>query len=188
MTPTDRFHEYARMEVNYIETELKDWFLQRQFAMERNRAMKTTFDQHNFTGLSMANASVPDANKVLWSDLTKGRPELEDSLSTNAKQFKADMYTKMFQDSTDLDHPCRLEGSSYLRCVQEHLKDPQQKRSRTCMLTFNAFDVCRSGLYSQQERAVDHALIKQDISDKRAKALFERRAMVLDQQTCCQIE
>ncbi|CAE8615074.1 unnamed protein product, partial [Polarella glacialis] len=92
-----------------------DWFLQRRFAAERNLAVKKTLDDHNFTGLSIANSSVPDAQKVMWSDLVQGKPELEDSLSSNGKQMKTDMYTKMFKDSTDLDHPCRIPGAAYLR-------------------------------------------------------------------------
>eukprot|EP00913_Durusdinium_trenchii_P010250 g9611.t1 len=69
--------------------------------MERNMSMKKALDENNFTGLSMANPSIPDAQKVMWSDLVQGKPELEDSLSSNAKQMKVDMYTKMFKDSTE---------------------------------------------------------------------------------------
>ncbi|CAJ1452480.1 unnamed protein product [Effrenium voratum] len=36
----------------------------------------------------------------MWSDLVQGKPELEDTLSSNAKQMKADMYSKMFKEST----------------------------------------------------------------------------------------
>merc|ERR1711904_557945 len=96
--------------------------------MERNIALKKAFDDNNFSGLSMANAGVDPAQKVLWSDLVQSKPDLEDSLSTNAKQMKADMYMKMFKDSTDLDHPCRASGVEYLRCVQENHKDPSKGR------------------------------------------------------------
>merc|ERR1719454_227057 len=105
---TSRYEMYSQKEVNFIDTELKDWFLTRRFAMERNMALKKTLDDNNFTGLSMSNASVPDAQKVLWSDLVQGKPELEDALSTNAKAMKAEMYINTFKDSTDLDHPCRI--------------------------------------------------------------------------------
>eukprot|EP00435_Cladocopium_sp_Y103_P030609 s2896_g7.t1 len=67
-----------------------DWFLQRRFAMERNMAMKKALDENNFSGLSMANPNIPDAQKVMWSDLVQGKPELEDSLSSNAKQMKVE--------------------------------------------------------------------------------------------------
>merc|ERR1712129_546919 len=100
------------------EAELKDWFLQRRFSMERNMAIKKALDVGNFTGLSMANTEVPDAQKAVWADLVQGKPELEDSLSTNARQMKAEMYTKTFKDSTDLDPPCRVSGSQYLQCIQ----------------------------------------------------------------------
>ena len=30
--------------------------------------------------------------QVMWSDLVTGKPELDDSLSNNAKQMKAEMY------------------------------------------------------------------------------------------------
>eukprot|EP00450_Noctiluca_scintillans_P003433 CAMPEP_0194486450 /NCGR_PEP_ID=MMETSP0253-20130528/7095_1 /TAXON_ID=2966 /ORGANISM="Noctiluca scintillans" /LENGTH=184 /DNA_ID=CAMNT_0039326541 /DNA_START=64 /DNA_END=618 /DNA_ORIENTATION=- len=183
MGPSERYAVYAGQEIASIETELKDWFLQRQFSMERNIAMKATFDAHNFTGLAMANPSVPDTQKVLWADLTKGKPELEDSLSTNAKQMKADMYMNIFKDATDLDHPCRLEGSAYLRCLQDNFKEPAQKRSRICVPTFGSFDACRSALFKQQEAAIQTNLIKQDISDKRAQALFQRRSVLLDSQS-----
>merc|ERR1712107_915808 len=123
-----RYEEYSKKEIQFVEAELKDWFLQRRFAMERNMAVKKTLDENNFTGLSMANTEVPDAQKVLWSDLVKGKPELDDSLSTNAKAMKADMYTKMFKDATDLDHPCRIVGSTYLRCLAENFKDNTKSR------------------------------------------------------------
>merc|ERR1712232_1105920 len=99
---------YTKKEIGFIESELKDWFLTRRFGMERNIALKKALDEKNFTGLAMANPDVPDAQKVLWSDLVQGKPELEDSLSNNAKAMKADMYTKTFKAATDLDHPCRL--------------------------------------------------------------------------------
>merc|ERR1711972_1154505 len=157
-------------------------FLQRRFALERNMAIKKALDENNFTGLSMANADVPDAQKALWSDLVQGKPELEDTLSTNAKQMKVDMYTKTFKDSTDLDHPCRIPGSQYLRCLQDNFKEKSQTRQMKCMQLFKEFDCCRKGVLQQQSQALENALIKQDIADRRAKALFERRSILLDTQ------
>merc|ERR1712025_1509575 len=118
--------------------------------MERNMAIKKALDENNFSG------------------------------STNAKQMKADMYMKMFKDSTDLDHSCRASGVGYLRCVQDSFKDPQKSRAMKCMPAFSAFDACRSTLLKQQASAVENSLVAQDIADKRAKALFQRRAILLD--------
>merc|ERR1711865_165762 len=174
------YEEYSKKEISFIETELKDWFLQRRFGMERNMAIKKALDDNNFSGLSNANPEVDPAQKVLWSDLVHGKPELENSLSSNAKQMKGDMYMKMFKDSTDLDHSCRLPGVGYLRCLQENFKDPSKSRVMKCMPTFTAFDACRSSLLKQQASAVENALVKQDIADKRAKALFQRRSILLD--------
>merc|ERR1712007_238903 len=117
-------------------------------------AIKKALDESNFTGLSMCNADVPDAQKVMWSDLVQGKPELEDALSTNAKGMKADMYTKMFKDATDLDHPCRIAGSEYLRCVQENYKDKSKPRQAKCQPFFTSFDACRKGLVEQQAAAL----------------------------------
>merc|ERR1712151_149477 len=155
-------------------------FLQRRFSMERNMAIKKALDENNFTGLSMANASVPDAQKAMWSDLVQGKPELEDSLSGNAKQMKAEMYTKMFKDSTDLEHPCRIPGSEYMQCLQANFKDMTKTRQMKCMSMFSTFDACRKGVMQQQAQALENALVKQNIADRRAKALFERRTILLD--------
>jgi len=175
-----RYEEYTKKEIGYIEAELKDWFLQRRFGMERNLALKKTLDSANFTGLSMANSSVPDEQKALWSDLVTGKPEMEDSLSTNAKEMKAGMYLSMFRGATDLDHPCRIPGSAYLRCLQANFSDTNRDRQTKCYSSFSVFDSCRKSLLQQQTSAVESALIKQDIADRRAKALFERRSILLD--------
>merc|ERR1719410_3127805 len=151
--------------------------------MERNMALKQTLDANNFAGLSMMNPDVPAAQKVLWSDLVQGKPELEDALSTNAKQMKAEMYMKTFKDSTDLDHPCRIPGSQYLQCVQTNFKDMAKNRQMKCMPLFSTFDACRKGVMQQQSQALENALVKQDIADRRAKALFDRRAILLDTKT-----
>merc|ERR1719343_555536 len=172
--------EYSKKEIASVEAELKDWFLQRRFTMERNMAIKKALDEGNFTGLSMANSEVPDAQRALWSDLVQGKPEIEDGLSTNAKQMKADMDMKMFKDSTDLDHPCRVSGSQYLQCVQGNFKDASKTRQMKCLQLFGSFDACRKGVREQQAAALEAALAKQDIADRRAKALFERRSTLLD--------
>merc|ERR1719273_1999526 len=123
MTDAARQEAWTSKEIQFVEAELKDWFLQRRFSMERNMGIKKALDEGNFTGLSMANADVPQAQKAMWSDLVQGKPELEDTLSTNARQMKADMYLNTFKDSTDLDHACRVPGSQYLQCVQSNFKD-----------------------------------------------------------------
>merc|ERR1719272_536224 len=180
MDVTGRYEEHGKKEVKSVETELKDWFLQRRFGMERNMALKKALDENNFSGLSNANSDVDAAQKVLWADLVHGKPELEDSLSTNAKQMKGDMYMKMFKDSTDLDHACRPSGVDYLRCVQGTFQDPSKNRVMKCMPTFTVFDACRKNLLDQQASSVEAPLVKQDIADKRAQALFQRRAILLD--------
>merc|ERR1712039_399023 len=116
-------------------------------------------------GLSMANADVPEAQKVLWSDLVQGRPELEDNLSNNAKAMKAQMYVKTFKDATDLEHPCRISGSEYLRCVEDNFKENSKSRKMKCMSLFKTFDVCRIGLLQQQAGALEGALVRQAIAD-----------------------
>merc|ERR1719246_216652 len=127
----------------------------------------------------MANGSVPDSQHAMWSNLVQGKPELEDALSSNAKQMKADMYLKMFKDSTDLDHPCRVPGSQYLQCVQSNFKDASKTRQMKCMQVFSSFDACRKGVQQQQASALEASLVKQDIADRRAQALFQRRAALL---------
>merc|ERR1712117_925094 len=120
--------------------------------------------------------------RAVWHDLVMGKPELEDSLSANGKQMKADMYTKTFKDSTDLDHPCRVPGSQYLQCLQNNFRDVGRTRQMKCMESFGVFDACRKGIIVQQAEALENALIRQDIADRRAKALFERRSVLLDSQ------
>mmetsp|Transcript_80044 Transcript_80044/g.138929 ORF Transcript_80044/g.138929 Transcript_80044/m.138929 type:complete len:186 (-) Transcript_80044:70-627(-) len=175
-----RYEEYSKKEITFIEAELKDWFLTRKFGMERNMGIKKALDESNFSGLSNANPDTPAADKVLWSDLTQGKPELEDSLSANAKAMKAEMYTTMFKDSTDLDHPCRLSGGGYLRCLADNFRDTSKTRGMKCLPLFTSFDACRQSLVTAQAQAVEKSLMKQDIADRRAKALFERRAILLD--------
>eukprot|EP00927_Polykrikos_kofoidii_P023128 TRINITY_DN2139_c0_g1_i2.p1 TRINITY_DN2139_c0_g1~~TRINITY_DN2139_c0_g1_i2.p1 ORF type:complete len:190 (+),score=35.21 TRINITY_DN2139_c0_g1_i2:73-642(+) len=177
---SDKYNEYTTKEICFIETELKDWFLTRRFSMERNMALKKTLDDNNFTGLSIANADVPVAQKVMWNDLVQGKPELEETLSTNAKAMKAEMYTKMFKDATDLDHVCRIPGATYMRCLSENSSDKAKSRHGKCLPDFNNFDACRKGILQQQSAALEKSMIKQDIADRRAKALFERRSVLMD--------
>lgn len=184
MAPNAKYEEYTKKEIEFIDGELKDWFLTRRFNMERNMALKKTLDTANFTGLSQNNASVPDAQRVLWSDLVQGKPEMQDSLSTNAKQMKAEMYTTMFKDATDYDHPCRVSGASYMRCLSDNYKQFSKTRQATCMASFKAFDGCRKETLDSQAKSIENALVKQDIADRRAKSLFERRSILMDTQKC----
>merc|ERR1719487_1680525 len=128
--------------------------------MERNMAIKKTLDEENFTGLSGANENVPAAQRVMWSDLVQGRPEIEDSLSSNAKSMKAEMYTQMFKNATDLDHSCRVSGSEYLRCVQENSKERSKARQMKCQPLFASFDACRKNVLESQARALESSLVK----------------------------
>mmetsp|Transcript_76916 Transcript_76916/g.213096 ORF Transcript_76916/g.213096 Transcript_76916/m.213096 type:complete len:190 (-) Transcript_76916:101-670(-) len=182
VSAAERYAVYSRREVAGIEAELKDWFLQRRFAMERGVAMKKALDGSNFTGLSIASPAVPEAQRALWADLVQGKPELEDSLSANARQMKADMYLKTFRDATDYDHPCRVPGSEYLQCVQSGFKDASAGRQAKCAGLFGTFDACRKTVLQQQAQALETSLVKQDIADRRAKALFERRSILLGAQ------
>ncbi|CAK0857402.1 unnamed protein product [Prorocentrum cordatum] len=84
------------------------------------------------------------------------------------------------KDSTDLDHPCRIPGSVYLKCLQDSVKTTEKNRSAKCLPLFGTFDACRRGVIAQQKSALENSLVKQDIADRRAKALFERRAILLD--------
>lgn len=176
----DHYNEYTKMEIAGIESELKDWFVSRRVEMERALSIKKALDANNFSGLSMANASVPPMHKVIWGDLVSGKPELEDSLSENARVMKADMYLKTFRNATDLDNICRVPGSVYLRCLRDNAKASPTDRSTSCSTSFAAFNVCRNGLKASQEEALEKSLMRQDIADHRAKSLFERRSILLD--------
>jgi len=178
-----RYEEYSKLDLASIESELKDWFIQRRFALERNLAIKQKLDRENFTGLSMNNDSVPPEAKAIFGDLVHGKPVLEDSLSTNARVMKSEMYIKTFQDSTDLEHPCRIPGSTFLRCLIDNVEATSAGRDMKCSNYFTAFDGCRKGLLSQQAEGLKRSLMVQDISDRRAQALFERRNVLLDTMT-----
>merc|ERR1719281_2251557 len=121
--------------------------------MERNLGIKAQLDAANMTGLSMNNSTVPPEQMSLWNDLVHGTPTLEPGLSLNAKEMKADMYMKLFDESTDMNHDCKVPGSVYLRC--------------------------RKSIVMQQAAATEKALMAQDLGDKRAKSMFDRRAVLL---------
>ncbi|KAF4722391.1 hypothetical protein FOZ63_008260, partial [Perkinsus olseni] len=102
----EKYQAYVTSELNGIERDLKEWFLTRRFRMERALAIKKELDDNNFTGLSNnAPEDIPVREKVMWSDIVAGRPSLGgEELSVDAKQRKADTYTRMFDNATDNDH------------------------------------------------------------------------------------
>uniref|UniRef100_A0A7S3URS1 COX assembly mitochondrial protein n=1 Tax=Oxyrrhis marina TaxID=2969 RepID=A0A7S3URS1_OXYMA len=116
----------------------------------------------------------------MWGDLVAGKPRLENTLGVDAREMKADMYLKMFKQSTDLDHPCRIPGSAFLRCLKANFASQEGDRDSKCGQAFNVFDACRNGIKQQQAEATDTAIAKQDIADQRAKGLFQRRTILLD--------
>jgi len=174
-----RFEEYAKLDLAGIESELKNWFIQRRFAMERNATIKKTLDDNGFSGLSMNNPDVTPELRTLWGDLVTGKPSIDESLSSNAKVMKAEMYLTTFQNSTDLDHPCRESGVSYLRCLNDFALEEPTKRSTRCDRFFPAFQACRQKMLQQQQDGFRQAMIRQDTADRRAKALFDRRNVLL---------
>lgn len=175
-----RYEEYSKLDLAGIEAELKNWFIQRRFAAERNLAIKKTLDDNNFTGLSMNNPNVSPEMRQIWGDLTRGKPEVEDSLSKNARIMKAELYLSTFQSATDLDHPCRTSGSAYLRCLGDNALGQQNIRDSKCNALFPAFAECRKEIFERQKNGLQQSLTNQDIADRRAKALFERRSILLD--------
>jgi hypothetical protein len=112
---------------------------------------------------------------ALWNDLVRGTPALESDLSLNAKEMKADMYAKLFDESTDMNHDCKVPGSVFLRCLKSSATDP----SAQCGTSFNVFDACRKSVIQQQASATSKAMMAQDLADKRAKALFDRRSVLV---------
>ena len=178
-TAQDKYQVHARMELEGVESQLKDWFLTRRVAMERNIGIKEQLDASNMTGLSMNNSAVPKEKMALWHDLTRGTPDLEDSLSTNAKEMKADMYLSLFDQSTDMNHDCKVPGTAYLSCLKSNFGESASSRAPKCSASFNVFDACRKSLLQQQAAATQKALVAQDLSDKRAKSLWDRRTVLL---------
>ncbi|GBE61334.1 myosin heavy chain, putative [Babesia ovata] len=171
----------VRSEIASIDSRLKQWFLFRRVQAERALSIKKLLEEHNFIGLACNNKSVGVIDRVMWSDIVKGRPELEDSLSVNAREMKADMYMDIFTQSCDLDHACRLPGSKYFQCLQQHFSLNRADRSQRCADSFNAFDSCRTMLQLQQNAHVQEALKRQQLVDDEAKALFEKRMQLMKQ-------
>jgi hypothetical protein len=171
----DKYQVYARQELATIDASLKDWFLSRRVAMERNMGIKAQLDSANMTGLCMNNSTVPTEQMSMWNDLVRGTPALEAELSMNAKEMKADMYAKLFDESTDMNHDCKVPGSVFLRCLKSSVSEP----SKQCGASFNVFDACRKSMVQQQAAATSKSMMAQDLADKRAKALFDRRSVLL---------
>ncbi|XP_026193298.1 uncharacterized protein LOC34621849 [Cyclospora cayetanensis] len=181
-TPVDRRQlavETLRQELDAIDRELKDWWLTRKVALERHRSLHAMLMRHNFVGLSVNSAELPDAQRALWTDLVAGHPKLEDSLSVDAREMKADLYMKMLREAADLESPVYAPGIVYLRCLKDNRTDTHANRSEVCQSKFEAFDSARRTLLTQQENATERAMVQQNISDLRAKSLFERRLHVL---------
>jgi hypothetical protein len=171
-TAREKFAAYAKAELEGIETALKQWFITRRFRLERALAIKSKLDEHNFTGLSMTNiASLPPREAAMWRDLVTGQPHVESSLSQDAKTRKVELYREMFDKATDAENVCRPSGMTFLRCLET---------SAECAEQFTAFDACRADLIKQQRDAIDSRLVQQDVEDKRAKSLFDRRQVLLD--------
>jgi len=176
----EKYEQHVKQELHMIDNDLKDWFLTRRIGIEKAQGMRKQLESLNATGLAMNNADVPPTQMVLWNDIVQGRPDMEDSLSTDAREMKAEKYMKLFKDSTTVQHPCRIPGVAYLRCLHENFKETSQARTKKCMYSFTSFDACRKALLKQQSVAMENAMTRQDLADRRAKAMFERRAVLLD--------
>jgi hypothetical protein len=172
----EKFTAYAQAELAGIESALKEWFLTRRFRLERALAMKKELDENNFTGLSINNPDLAHKDAVMWRDLVIGKPSIESQLSVDAQTRKVETYTSMFDKATDGDHPCRPSGMTFLRCLDDH----RVEADKNCLSEFEKFDACRAGIIAQQRNAIDSKLVEQDIEDKRAKSLFERRQVLID--------
>ncbi|KAI4839499.1 hypothetical protein MKS88_002053 [Plasmodium brasilianum] len=168
-----------KSEINSIEKELKNWFIKRRLNMELNYSLKQLFDNYNFVGLSI-NKSMDLKDKMLWYDMVNGKPEVEDTLSIDAKEYKADKYCNLWNASTTVDNPCRLVGSIYFRCLKNNYKLNQLDREHKCIHSFINFNNCRKALKLQQANNIKNSIIKQTTEDTTAKALFERRSALLD--------
>ncbi|GFE55758.1 myosin heavy chain, putative [Babesia ovis] len=164
-----------RSEIASIDSRLKQWFLFRRVQAERAMSIKKLMDDNNFVGLACNNNNIDVVDRVMWSDIVKGRPELEDTLSVNAREMKADMYMDIFTQSCDLDHVCRLPGSKYFQCLQQNFSIDRNTRSSRCDSAFSAFDTCRKGLQLQQNANLQEALKRQQMQDSEAEALFNKR-------------
>lgn len=168
-----------RNEINLLEKELKDWFIKRRLNMELNYSLKQLFDNYNFVGLSINN-NINVKDKMLWYDIVNGKPEIDDNLSLDAREYKADSYLNIWNKSTTLENPCRLVGSIYFRCLKDNFKLNRFDREYKCLHNFINFNSCRKALKLQQANNMKASLIKQNIEDKNANAMFERRSLLLD--------
>lgn len=178
---TESAEHNIRNEINVLERELKNWFIKRRLNMELNYSLKQLFDNYNFIGLSINN-NVNVKDKMLWYDIVNGKPEIDDdeSLSLDAKEYKIDSYINIWNKSTTLDNPCRLVGSVYFRCLKDNFKLSKFDREYKCLHSFMNFNNCRKALKLQQANNMKTSLMKQNIEDKNAKAMFERRSLLLD--------
>ncbi|PHJ22876.1 myosin heavy chain, partial [Cystoisospora suis] len=154
LDPSQIKNEKLRSQLHAIERELKDWWISRKLLRERNLGLYNLFQRHNFTGLSINQPNLPDVERVMWNDLVQGKPDLEDSLSLDAREMKVDLYTKVFKQAADLENPCRIPGVMYLRCLGDTLGESQSARTSTCLNAFSSFDACRKGLLQQQATAM----------------------------------
>lgn len=179
LKPKDLQNERLRAEIWQIEQRLKTWFINRRVSMERNISLRKVFWRYNMVGLSM-NGSTPEPGRSMWEDIVTGKPDVEDSLSMDGREMKADMYMKLFKEATDIEHVCRIPGVSYLRCIQENYKVPHPVRNGLCGSQFTSFDVCRKGIILQQETSVKNSLLRQHREDMESQELFNLRLRLLD--------
>lgn len=173
---SEKFTAYASAELEGINAALKDWFITRRFRMERALAIKKTLDENNFTGLALANPDIPPREAAMWRDIVIGHPVIESSLSRDAQTRKAELYTQMFDNATDAEHICRPSGMTFLRCLSEHKSEAE----KACASQFTAFDQCRGEIITAQKDSINSRLVVQDVEDKRAKSLFERRQVLIE--------
>ncbi|KJP87444.1 hypothetical protein AK88_02876 [Plasmodium fragile] len=166
-------------EIATIEKEIKSWFIKRRLNMELNYSLYNLFNNYNIVGLSI-NKNIDMKEKMLWHDIVNGKPDLEDTLSMDAKEYKADMYNQMWHNSTTSENPCRLVGSIFFRCLKNNYQLTQNEREGTCMHSFSNFTNCRKALKLQQANNIKTALTKQHAEDTHAKALFQRRSSLLE--------
>ncbi|EUD68093.1 hypothetical protein C922_01705 [Plasmodium inui San Antonio 1] len=171
-------------EVTALEKEIKNWFIKRRLNMELNYSLHNLFSNYNIVGLSI-NKNIDVKEKMLWHDIVNGKPTLEDTLSLDAKEYKADMYSKIWENSTTTENPCRLVGSIFFRCLKNNYHLMEEEREGTCMHSFVNFTNCRKALKLQQANNIRTALTKQNAEDTHAKALFERRSALLEKLAGC---
>lgn len=173
---SEKFTAYASAELAGIDAALKDWFISRRFRMERALGIKKTLDENNFSGLSLANPDLPPREAAMWRDLVVGHPVVEGALSKDAQTRKVELYTDMFDKATDAEHVCRPAGMTFLRCL-DSFKTTAEKE---CAAQFSGFDQCRGEIISAQKESINSRLVAQDVEDKRAKNLFERRQVLIE--------